>query len=260
MGVYNGANKLEKSVHSILNQSFNDFEFIICDDGSTDNSIEILKKLAREDKRIKLLSNKKNLGLAKTLNNCIEASKGEYIARMDDDDFSHEYRFEKQVKFLDAHPEIAIVGTSRNMYDANGIWGKSISEGERNKTDIYLGRTFAHPSTMYRRSAIIAVSGYTTGEETERTEDFDLWCKLYDKGYVGYNMADVLIDYYEARDSYNKRKYKYRVCEYKLKKKWRKKLGLPLIYDLYSYKPLLVGLIPVTLLEKHHKGKFSINT
>ena len=196
MGVYNGANRLEKAVQSILNQSFNDFEFIICDDGSTDNSIEVLEKLARQDKRIILLSNKTNLGLAKSLNNCLVISKGEYIARMDDDDFSHKNRFVKQVEFLDTHPEITIIGTSRNMYDANGIWGESVSEGERNKADIYLGKTFAHPSTMYRRSAIVDVNGYTSGEETERTEDYDLWCKLYDKGYIGYNLADVLIDYY----------------------------------------------------------------
>ena len=68
------------------------------------------------------------------------------------------------------------------------------------------------------------------------------------------------IDYYEARDSYNKRKYRYRVCEYKLKKKWRKKLGLPIIYEVYSYKPLLVGLIPVPLLVRYHKEKFSKDT
>ena len=257
MGVYNGGKRVSRAIESILNQTFTDFEFIICDDGSIDNSVEIVKEFAAKDNRIKLLQNPKNLGLAQTLNNCLNVASGEYIARMDDDDISHPERFSKQVAFLDSNPKYAIVGTSRNMYDDNGIWGIDVKEGERTTLEIFLGRTFTHPSVMMRRKAVLDVGGYTTGPETERTEDFDLWCKLYERGYKGFNLREVLLDYYEARSSYNKRKYKYRICEYKLKKKWHKRLGIPVKYLIYAYRPLLVGLIPVKILMKYHEKKFA---
>lgn len=121
MGVFNSAKKVGVAIESILNQTFTDFEFIICDDASTDNTYETIKEYAGKDKRIKLLKNEKNLGLAGTLNICLESARGKYIARMDDDDFSHPQRFEKQIKFLDENPEYAIVGTSKNYFDENGI-------------------------------------------------------------------------------------------------------------------------------------------
>ena len=175
MGVYNGAKKLMAAVESILNQTFADFEFVVCDDASSDNSLHILEVLAARDKRIKIIRNPRNLSLAPTLNNCLHAASGEYIARMDDDDISHPERFEKEVAFLDAHPEYAIVGTGRNIYDDSGIWGIQRGGGERSKLDIYRGRTFLHPSIMVRKEALLAVGGYTIGPETERLEDFDLW-------------------------------------------------------------------------------------
>ena len=257
MGVYNGAKKVKTAIESILNQTFTDYELILCDDGSSDNSIEIIEKYASTDNRIKVIKNTTNLGLAQTLNNCLKIAQGEYIARMDDDDISYPSRFKKQVEFLDSHYEYAIVGTSCTMYDSDGIWGESIEEGERTKLDIYLGQTFAHPSVMMRKEAITSVGGYTTGSEAERTEDFDLWCKLYEKGYKGINLRDVLLDYYEAKDSYNRRKYKYRIGEYKLRKKWRKRLGIPLRYAIYAYRPLIVGLLPVRVLMYYHRKKFS---
>ena len=256
MGVYNGSKRLKISIESILNQTFRDFEMIICDDGSTDNSVEIIEEFVAKDNRVILIRNPINIKLAATLNNCLNAASGEYVARMDDDDVSHSDRFEKQVAFLDAHQEYVILGTGRNMYDNSGVWGKSIQEGERNKLDIYLGRTFVHPSVMMQREAVLSVGGYSTSPGIGRTEDFDLWCKLYEKGYKGFNIGDILIDYYEAKDSYEKRKYKYRICEYRLKKKWRKRLGIPAKYIIFAYRPLVVGLLPTKLLMKHHMREF----
>jgi len=255
MGVYNGSKKIDFAIKSILNQTFSDFELIICDDGSSDNSYEIIKNYEQIDKRVKVIKNEKNMGLAPTLNKCLEIAEGEYIARMDDDDISHKNRFAKQVEFLDKHTEYALVGTSSNLYDRDGIWGSNINEGERTKLDIYLGRTFIHPSVMMRREAILDVGGYTTGQETERTEDFDLWCKLYSKGYKGYNLSDILLDYYEARDCYKKRKFKYRICEYRLKKKWRKELNIPLMYIIYAYRPLIVGILPGKIYMRFHRKR-----
>jgi glycosyltransferase involved in cell wall biosynthesis len=256
MGVHNSGAKVERAIASVLDQSFRDFEFIICDDGSTDETWLRLESSFEDDPRIKLLRHKYNRGLAPALNACLREASGEFVARMDDDDWSHPNRFEKQVAFLDEHPEYAIVGTSRNVFDKGGIWGARVSSGEPSKLQIFRGRTFLHPSVMMRRAALLEVGGYTTGKLTERTEDFDLWCKLYSKGYAGYNLSDILIDYYEARDSYKKRKYRYRLNEFRLKRQWAKALGIPLHRQLYALRPLIVGLFPAVWVRKYHERKY----
>lgn len=253
MGVFNSAKKVGVAIESILNQTFTDFEFIICDDASTDNTYETIKEYAGKDKRIKLLKNEKNLGLAKTLNICLESARGKYIARMDDDDFSHPQRFEKQIKFLDENPEYAIVGTSKNYFDENGIWGKAIHSGERTLIDIYCGRNFTHPSVMMRREALESVGFYTDSPFTLRCEDYDLWCKLYYKGYKGFNMSEILLDYCESKESIKRRKFKYRVNGFKLRLYWRKKFALPKYYDFYAYKELIAGIIPKRVLLYRRK-------
>lgn len=258
MGVYNGEQRIEKALHSILEQSYQNFEVIVCDDGSTDKSIEVIQKMADIDKRIKLLTNRTNLGLAKTLNKCLGCARGEYIARMDDDDYSHRDRFLKQVEFLNQNPRYAIVGSSRNLFDDHGIWGTDCIYGERTKIDIFKGHSFPHPSVMMRKSAIQNVGGYSVSPETQRTEDYDLWCKMYSKGNIGFNLSDILLDYYESSDSYKKRKFKYRLCHYQLVRKWRKEFNLPLSYHIYALRPLLVGLLPVKALVKYHQLKFKL--
>lgn len=256
MGVYNGVNRIEKAVHSILNQTFEDFELIICNDGSTDGSLEIINHLAETDHRIKVLNNSVNKGLAHTLNKCIKNSKGQYIARMDDDDLSHRDRLEKQLAFLENNPKYSILGTSRNLFGMTGIWGKEIIHGERTKEEVFMGKSFIHPSVLMRKDAIVKVGGYSEEKCIGRTEDYDLWCKLYSRGYMGFNLEDILIDYYEERDSYSKRKYKYRVAEFSLRKKWFKELGLARRYFIYIYRPLIVGILPKKILIYHHKNMF----
>jgi glycosyltransferase EpsE len=259
MGVYNGSKVIKNAIESILNQSFTDFEIIVCDDGSSDNSAKIVEEISREDNRVTLLKNPQNMKLSTTLNNCLEVAKGIYIARMDDDDIAHPERLEKQVEFLDHHPEYAVVGTSRNMFDNKGIWGREIFEGELTKLNIFTGPTLAHPSVMMRKESIMSVHGYSVGPEFERTEDFDLWCKILEKGYRIFNLGVILLDYYEARDSYSKRKFKYRIINYRLKKNWRKRLGISAKYLLYVYKPVLVGVLPKSILIKYHNFKFKEN-
>ena len=108
---------------------------------------------------------------------------------------------------------------------------------------------------MMRKSVLDKVGGYVAKKETRRAEDFDLWCRIYEAGFVGKNIPEILINYREDYSSYKKRKFKYRVDVYKLMKQWRKKLGLPLKYKLYALKILLVGLIPKGLLYKMKKRK-----
>ena len=143
------------------------------------------------------------------------------------------------------------------MYDDDGIWGHDVWKGERKALDIYLGRAFVHPSVMMRRRSLLSVGGYSIGSEIGRSEDYDLWCKFYLNGFKGYNLDEVLIDYYEARDPYAKRRYRYRICKHYLMRDWRRKLGIPKKYELYAYKPLLVGLLPPRVLMMYHNYKFS---
>ena len=110
MPVFNTAPYLALAIESILNQTFSDFEFLIFDDSSTDNSLEIIKKYALIDDRIVYFHNDKNQGLVECLNQGIKISRGDYIARMDSDDISELYRLENQIAFLQENKEIGIVG------------------------------------------------------------------------------------------------------------------------------------------------------
>ena len=122
MGVYNCKDKkmLKKSIDSIINQTYSNWEYIICNDGSTDNTLEELNKIVQVDSRIKVISYDKNKGLNYALNMCLKEAKGTYIARQDDDDISLKERFKKQVDFLDKHSEYAIVGTLADVFDDSG--------------------------------------------------------------------------------------------------------------------------------------------
>ena len=118
MSVYNGMPYLQEAVKSILNQTYKDFEFIIVDDASTDDSLKYLKGI--NDKRIKILSNEKNLGLAVSLNKALNAARGEYIARMDADDISKPERLHIQLNFMELNPQIDICGSFVSVIDENG--------------------------------------------------------------------------------------------------------------------------------------------
>ena len=168
MGVHNGEKTLPRAIDSILNQTFADFELIICDDCSTDATIKVIKSYTEKDNRVILTRNESNCGLASSLNNCINISKGEYIARMDDDDISHADRFEKQNNFLDKHQEYAIVGTCRNTFDNAGIWNTYGQGGELTKEDIIKCNIFTHPTVMMRKEALVSAGMYTVCERTMR--------------------------------------------------------------------------------------------
>lgn len=161
MGVYNckNYNLLRKSVESILQQTYKDYEFIICNDGSTNNTLEELKKIAQSDSRIKIISYEKNRGLNHALNECLAVSQGKYIARQDDDDVSKPERLKKQVQFLDKNREYAIVGTCADVFDNNGIWGEYTVPEKPQKGDFLWNSPFMHPTTMMRKAELLSGGG-----------------------------------------------------------------------------------------------------
>ena len=199
MGIYNCAPTLPEAIDSILNQTFSDWQMILCDDGSTDDTFAIASAYhTRYPNKIVLLRNEVNMGLNHTLNRCLAAADGEYIARMDGDDISLPSRLEKEVLFLDTHPEYAIVSTPMIFFDEKGDWGRSYSiERPQKKDFIKHSPVHCHAPCMIRREAYLSVNGYTEDVRMLRFEDVNLWYKLYANGYVGYNLDEPL---YKMRD------------------------------------------------------------
>ena len=202
MGIYNCAPTLNKAIDSIVNQTYTNWEFIICDDGSNDNSYKIAKDYESDDpKRFKVIRNNVNRGLNITLNRCLNLATGDYIARMDGDDICSLDRFQKEVQILNDFPEYAIVSSHMTTFDENGDWG-CIKTLERPQIRDFPTQVpmFCHAPCMIRKSAFIDVDGYTEDKRLLRVEDYHLWYKLYAKGYRGYNIQESL---YKMRDDRN---------------------------------------------------------
>ncbi|MBE5805380.1 MAG: glycosyltransferase [Clostridiales bacterium] len=255
MGVYNAGrreNMLNDAVESILNQTFTDFEFIICNDGSNDNTKEILNRIQLKDKRIIIIENEVNKGLTYTLNRCLNECKGEYIARMDDDDISDKDRFKKQVNLLDSNKELGVIGINASLFDDSGIWGEKCYPEYLKKEDFLFTSPVTHPTIMARKECFELVKGYKEEWYTDRTEDYDLFMRMYASNVKFYTIQDKLFKYREDKNSYKKRKYKYRINETVVRMKGFKKLGLYPKGVIYVIKPLIVGLIPGFMMRKIH--------
>ena len=257
MGMYNTPSKemLSTSLKSILNQTFKDFELIICDDGSSNDCIKWAKEICVGDKRVKFIKNDCNRGLAYTLNHCLEVANGEYIARMDDDDESHLDRFEKQVEFLDEHNEYGLVGSNMNLFDEErGIWGLRKYPEIVKKEDFLYRVAVPHPTIMARRSAYDVVNGYRDLPETLRVEDYDCFMRMFARGVKMYNFQEPLFNYREDSRCAKKKKYKYRFNEMFVRKNGFKELGINKLKSVpYIVKPLIAGLIPQKIIKQGQK-------
>lgn len=255
-GAYNVASLYSffASMDSILEQSFEDFEYIICDDGSSDSTWELLCEYAKKDPRIKLLQNEKNKGLAYSLNRCIEISTGEFIARHDLDDYSDKERLKKQIEYLDNNPEIALLGTQAYLFDKNGVWGKEHFPILVTKKDFLFTSPYQHGAMMIRKDALLDVGCYRVARATKRAEDYDLFMTMHTK-YNGANLDELLYYFCEDTSSQKRRKYRYRIGEMKVRFRGFKKLKLMPRGFFYAIKPLFVGLIPAKLLNKLKKKR-----
>lgn len=249
-GAYNVCDHclFEKSIKSILMQTLGDFEFIICDDGSTDKTFEKLKRLQESDGRIKLIRNEKNLGLAASLNRCLEISEGEYIARHDCDDLSVPDRLERQVCFLDCRNDISLVGSFAYLFNESGVWGKATFPTEIKKKDFLFSSPHLHGSVIFRKEALIRAGGYRVAKETRRCEDYDLFMRMHQFAKSA-NLDEYLYYFCEDKNTYKRRKYRYRIDEAKVRLRGFRLLGLMPGAFVYVLKPLIVGLIPRRLLN-----------
>ena len=260
MGIYNCADTLDEAIESILQQTYTDWEMIMCDDASSDQTYECAQKYVEKDpNKFILLRNEKNLGLNETLNKCLKIAKGEYVARMDGDDISLPTRFEKEVQFLDNHPKYAIVSTPMIFFDESGDWGQNKQiEIPQTKDFIHHSPFHCHAPCMIRREAYMKVGGYSTDKRTLRFEDCDLWYKLYAAGYRGYNIQEPLYKMRDDKEAIHRRTFRSRLNAVYVKYIGFKRLNVPKSYYIWVIYSLFMaigkGILPYPLYKMiHHK-------
>lgn len=254
MGIYNGEKTMERAIDSIIAQTYADWELIICDDCSTDNTYKIATEYAEKDSRIKVIQNEMNMRLAYSLNHCLSVAKGEYIARMDDDDICLPERFEKQVRYLDEHPEMAVVGSALIVFNETGDVGiRGLGTEYPLRSVVNRSTPFAHPTIMMRKSAYDILGGYTVSPETLRAEDLDLWYRFRLQKLDGYILQEPLLRYYEPTEAFKKRSVKAAKGMVRINKKYFKLLNIPHKYDYLIYKPLISALLPNKFMEWYHR-------
>lgn len=251
MGAYNAESTIRNAIESVLAQTYIYWEFIICDDCSTDKTLDILKEYQKKDNRIIVIQNETNKRLAASLNNCLSHAKGKYIARMDADDECLPTRLEEQVKFLESHPEIDLVGTNRIIFDDVGNKGIRVSIEKPTEHTLLKGSPFAHPTIMAKKSVYDALGGYTVSQRTMRAEDVDLWFRFYRAGYRGYNLQKVLYRYRESVDDLKKRSVKAGLETSKVYYHGYKLLEFPWYERVWAIKPIISALVPHRIMLKH---------
>jgi glycosyltransferase involved in cell wall biosynthesis len=195
LAVFNGETYLRAAVESVLSQTFTQFEFLIIDDGSKDNTLNILREYNRRDGRIRLIS-RPNKGLTNTLNEGIALATGEYLARMDADDICMPRRLERQLAYMQQHPDCVLVGSRVELMDPEGLPIREMcfeqTHEEIDNAHLNRGWPVVHPAAMIRMTALKQVGGYR--DEFNTLEDLDLFLRLAEVGKLA-NLPDVLLHY-----------------------------------------------------------------
>lgn len=259
MGIYNCADTLESAVECIINQTYSYWELIMCDDGSTDNTFDVAQRIksCNPNRMIKVLQNKKNMGLNYTLNKCLHKASGEYIARMDGDDLCSPERFEAEIKVFETEPDISIVSTDMEFFDEFGVWGR-ISHPEYPQKDYFLhDNPFCHAPCMVKREAYLKVNGYSEDNRLLRVEDYHLWVKMYAAGFKGKNIHKPLYQMRDDHNAYKRRKFRYRLNAAYVNYLMLKEFHYPFWRYYIVLIPVIKGLVPHPLYKYIHKRKLS---
>ncbi len=206
MAVYNGSAYLEEAIESILSQTYAKFEFIIINDGSSDDTTNVIKSFSEKDQRIIILNNEHNLGLTKSLNKGVNLAHGEFIARMDADDVSLSNRLKEQVDFLIKNADYVCVGSNVDLINAEGKKTGTVKLPEIAFIPNYLKKRncFVHGTLMFRSSALPKVGGYD--ENYQLAQDYELLLRLSNDGQLG-NIDRVLYRLRERRGSLSAQKF-----------------------------------------------------
>jgi len=245
MGAYNCERYIKESMDSMLSQDFEDFEIVVCDDGSKDRTLEMLK--CYEEKwpdKVVVIQNEKNKGLNATLNSCIAVARGEYLARQDADDLSCPKRIRMQLDFLKKNPGIDFVSSDMLFFDADEAWGSTSVKEFPVARDFLKSSPFCHAPTMFRRECLISVNGYREKKRLLRVEDYDLFSRLYAAGFVGANIKKPLYSMRDGREAEQRRAYRFRVNAAVARLVAYSSLNFPFYLYPYAFRPLIVGALP----------------
>ena len=252
MGIYNCASTLAESIESLLNQTYKDFELIMCDDGSIDETYLVAKRFSEQHDNIILLQNERNRGLNYTLNRCAQVASGEYFARQDGDDVSLPERFEKEIEILEKFPDISLVSSAMIHFDESGDFKTKYNSEIPQRKDFVAGPPFCHAPCMIRKDAFNAVGGYSESDKLLRVEDYHLWFKLYAFGFTGYNIQEPLYKMRDDRNAFSRRTLKNRLNESYVRYIGYKMLNLPFWNYISVIRPILVGLLPLCIYKYFH--------
>lgn len=245
MGVFNAEQTLAEAVDSILAQSFDDWEFVLCDDGSSDRSLEICHRYAENHPgRFVVLENPQNIKLAATLNRCLSVARGSLVARMDADDISVPERLERQVAILDGHPELDLIGTAMRRFDENGLAGVVLAPSSPDRTTLRRAKPFNHATIVARRQVFDELGGYDESRRAERCEDYDLWFRFYAHGFSGASIPEPLYLVREDASAFRRRTIVGRLNEFRTALTGFKLLDYPAHWYVRPAVQLLKALIP----------------
>ena len=253
MGIYNCAATLQEALDSLYAQTYQGFKIILCDDGSKDDTLKIALDNASMHPNVVVIKNDKNMGLNFTLNHCLEHADTEYVARMDGDDISLPTRFEKEINFLDHHPEFAVVSTPMIFFDEGGEFRKGRGKGNVEKIDFVRGTPICHASCMARTKVFKDVGGYSVANNLLRVEDYHLWFKIFASGYKMYMLNECLYKMRDDRNAMARRNWKGRCNEMYVRHIGFKMIGLPWYYQIFAIEPILKYFAPKFVYNYFHR-------
>ena len=258
MAVHNCEKTVEKAIDSILAQTYEDWVMIICDDGSTDHTLEILHRYEKQypDKFV-IIENEGNRKLPYSLNHCLQYVETDLVARMDGDDWSLPERFEKQAAFLHEHPEYDLVGTGVSVFDGSRKIASIIKTPVPTKETMLSKNAFSHATIMTHKRVYDELGGYSLDPTVVRVEDVDLWCRFLAKGFHGYNLPDELYVILEDGGAVKRRTLQARLNSARTRQRGYRLMGFR---GLVCYKPYLIVLkafVPTPVYRIIHSWKLN---
>lgn len=259
MACYNCACTLNKAIDSILMQTYTNWKMICCDDGSNDNTLDILMDYQKRypDKFV-IIQNKENKKLPYSLNHCLKHVDTKLVARMDADDWSMPERFEKQVAFLHAHPEYDLVGTGIQVSTGSEIVTTIIQPVIPEPKDMLHCNCFSHATIMTYKKVYDILGGYSLDPAVVRCEDLDLWSRFFAEGFHGYNIADELYVILEDENAVQRRNFQNRLNTARTLTKAFKRMNLHgFACFRKAYFQIFTYFIPLQIYKKLHIWKIS---
>ena len=242
---YNGESYIDECLESIVNQSYQNIEILICDDASTDDSYAMLKKWQIKESRIVLLRNNQNVHSAGSRNACIDLAKGKYVLIQDIDDISKVNRVSVLVNTIKNNKVDFVSSRMATIDDSGQIDYNNILKHKKSpsKYDFLWGISFNHPATLFRKEILNKVNGYRVAKETRGAEDYDMFMRMYAYGAKGINISETLYLYRTVAADSKMLNFKNRIKECKIRYKGFKQLNILVIGFPMVFKPLIVLVI-----------------